>query len=732
MPVSLRLSLASHIKFAVSVMLASALLCLQPASADSNANLLDLDLETLMTIKVGPSADASAKGLSETYAGGQIARGGRIGILSTQESINAPFSLTHYTQEFIQNHQAASVGDVLQYDPSVRVARGFGNFQQVYKLRGFPIFSDDMTYNGLYGILPRQYLAAESIERVEVLRGANSFLNGAAPGVSGSLGGAIDVIPKRAPKENLTQFTLGAQSSEQHYLATDIARRSNDGSFGLRFNGVDSGGDTAINGEARALDLAVLGADYRGTALRLSADLGYQDHRLTANQPSITIADSLAIPAASDANLAQPWTNSNARDVFGTLRAEYDFNSQITGWFAGGKREGSEDSRLSAFLNVNNSAGDFSGSRFDVLHEDSINTGELGLRAKVQTGDIQHHLTLSISRFQNQSHNAYAIYNAFNSNLYQPTDVELPNNLIFAAGELDHPLLTNMAKTASIALADEIALFDESLLLSLGLRDQNVQEYNFNYDSGVQTSHYDEHQLTPLAGVVYKLSPGYAVYGNYIEGLLKGDIAPETNTEGAVANAGEALKPYQTRQVELGMKYDAEMLGASLSLFQIRKPLPGYNVDNRFKLTHDQVHRGLELTFYGQATPNLKILGGASFLATDDNGKDAIGAPKVQANLDMEWEPPEWSGFALNGHFIYTGNQYANASNTQKVPAWKRLDLGMRYITKLWDARTLTLRANLENITNNTYWTSVGGFPGAGYLTLGNPRTFVISGTVNF
>lgn len=732
MRVRLRLSLASYVKLATSVMLASALLHLQPAYADNNSNLLDLDLETLMTIKVGPSADASVKGLSETYAGGQLARGGRIGILGTQESIDAPFSLTNYTQEFIQNHQAASIGDVLQYDPSVRVARGFGNFQQVYKLRGFPIFSDDMTYNGLYGILPRQYLAAESIERVEVLRGANSFLNGAAPGVSGSLGGAIDVIPKRAPKENLTQFTLGAQSSEQHYLATDIARRSSDGSFGLRFNGVDSGGDTAIDGEARALDLAVVGADYRGTALRLSADMGYQDHRLTANQPSVTIADNVAIPKAPDANLAQPWSNSNARDVFGTLRAEYDFNPQITGWFAGGKREGTEDSRFNAFLSVNNTAGDFSGSRFDVLHEDSINTGELGLRAKLQTGEIQHHLTLSVSRFQNQSHNAYAIYDGFNSNLYQPIDVSLPENLTFAAGKLNHPLLTNTAKTASIAFADEVVLLDENLLLSLGLRDQNIQEYNFNYDSGVQTSSYDERQVTPLAGVVYKLSSHYALYGNYIEGLLKGDTAPETNNNGAVANAGEALKPYQTKQVELGMKYDAEALGASLSLFQIRKPLPGYNNNNRFELTHDQIHRGLEITFYGQATPSLKILGGASFLTTDENGKDAIGAPKVQTNLDMEWMPPEWSGFALNGHLIYTGSQYANASNTQKVPEWSRLDVGMRYTTKLWDARALTLRANLENVTNNTYWASAGGFPEAGYLTLGNPRSFVVSGTVNF
>ena len=40
-------------------------------------------------------------------------------------------------------------GDVLQNDSAVRVARGFGNYQQLYMVRGLPVYSDDMSYNGL-------------------------------------------------------------------------------------------------------------------------------------------------------------------------------------------------------------------------------------------------------------------------------------------------------------------------------------------------------------------------------------------------------------------------------------------------------------------------------------------------------------------------------------------------------------------------------------------------------
>ena len=97
----------------------------------------------------------------------------------------------------MQDQQTRGVGDVLQNDPTVRVARGFGNYQELYMIRGFPVNSDDLGYNGLFGLLPRQFVATELLERVEVLRGANTFINGATPG-GGGLGGAINLDQARA------------------------------------------------------------------------------------------------------------------------------------------------------------------------------------------------------------------------------------------------------------------------------------------------------------------------------------------------------------------------------------------------------------------------------------------------------------------------------------------------------------------------------------------------------
>ena len=206
----------------------------------------------LDTVTVSASADASADGLTKAFSGGQVARGGRVGVLGTQDLLETPFSTIAYTQELIADQQAQSVADVLLNTPSIRQARGFGNFQELYVVRGFELYSDDIAYNGLYGMLPRQYVASQFFERVEVLLGANAFLNGAAPGGTG-IGGGVNLLPKRAGNTPLTQVTAGYQSDSQGFASADIARRFGpDNSAGVRLNLAHRGGETPVDDEKRA------------------------------------------------------------------------------------------------------------------------------------------------------------------------------------------------------------------------------------------------------------------------------------------------------------------------------------------------------------------------------------------------------------------------------------------------------------------------------------------------
>ena len=120
------------------------------------------------------------------------------------------------------------------------------------------------------------------------------------------------------------------------------------------------------------------------------------------------------------------------------------------------------------------------------------------------------------------------------------------------------------------------------------------------------------------------------------------------------------------------------------------------------------------------------------FLDADVDGKKAIGAPNTQANLGLEWDINAVYGLTLEGDLSFTSAQYADDANTQKVPDWSTLGLGARYVMDLWDDQLLTLRGRLENVTDENYWASAGGFPGAGYLTIGAPRSLSISATIDF
>jgi iron complex outermembrane receptor protein len=708
--------------------LAAAMLAAVPALAQ----------EVMPTVVVSASADASAEGLSKAYAGGQVARGGRLGLLGNVDMMDTPFNTTNYTQALIQDQQARSVADVLQNDPSVRVARGFGNYQELYVIRGFAVNSDDLAYNGLYGLLPRQFVASELLERVEVFRGANTFINGAQPG-GGGIGGTINLLPKRAGNVDLTSLTLGGETGGQGYGALDIGRRFGpDQNTGIRINAVRRDGDTAVDREKRELTLFSIGADYRGKGFRVSADAGYQEHKLTGARPSVTVASDIALPRAPDSssNFSQKWTHSNERDTFGTLRGEVDLGGEAVAWAALGARSGNESNILGA-PTVFATNGDSTMYRFDNERHDTVRTGEAGVRGKLQTGPIGHSLSATVTGYWQESKNAYALsdfFNAFRTNLYNPVDVAAPVANFFTGGKLNDPLVTSKTILSSVAVADTLSLADGRWLVTVGARHQKLKAYGYDYNTGAENSAYDASKVTPVAAVVFKPIRNVSVYANYIEGLQQGPVASGTNID----NIGQMFDPYVSRQKELGVKWDTGSLGLTAAVFSTSQP-SAYVENRHFGVFGEQRNRGVELSVFGNPMRGLRLLGGLTLLDAEqrrtaggvNQGKDAIGVPDTQLNLGAEWDVPGVHGLSLNTRALYTSKQYADGANLQEVPTWTRVDVGANYATRIAD-RNVTFRARLDNAFDRSYWASAGGYPGSGYLVAGAPRTVTISATIDF
>ncbi|QBE66245.1 TonB-dependent receptor [Pseudoduganella lutea] len=697
------------------------------------------DTPALQTVVISASADASASGLSKAYAGGQVARGGRLGLLGNVDMMDAPFNATSYTQQLLQDQQSRSVADVLQNDPGVRVTRGFGNYQEMYMIRGFAANSDDLAYNGLYGILPRQYVATELLERVEVFRGANAFLNGAAPG-GGGIGGSINLLPKRAGNAPVTALTVGIETGGQRYAAADIGRRFGpDNRAGIRVNAVRRDGDTAIEGEGRELSLASVGVDWNGGRYRLSADAGYQDHRLAAARPSVRVGAGLPVPAApgGDHNFAQPWTHSNERDTFGTLRGELDLAPGTVAWAALGARSGNESNVLGA-PTVTTASGGATVYRFDNEREDTVRTGELGIRTALRTGSIGHSISATATGFHSDSRNAYAMSDfgagVLRTDLYAPVALPAPAATYFVGGRLDAPLTTSKTILSSYAVADTLALADDRVLFTVGLRHQRIKDYSYDYNTGAQNAAYDMSRNTPVAAVVFKPVKHVSLYANYVEGLQKGLTA----SGAGVTNVGETFAPTVSRQKEIGVKVDTGRVGFSAALFTTGQPLAAV-VEGIYGPSGEQRNRGLELSVFGQPLRGLRVLGGLTLLDAAQrrttgglaDGNEPIGVPRTQLNLNADWAVRGVAGLAVDGRVAYTSRQLLDAANLQRVPSWTRADIGLRYATRIGE-RTVTLRARVDNVFDRNYWASAGGASNSGYLVLGTPRTLTVSGTLDF
>ncbi|OGN50676.1 MAG: TonB-dependent receptor [Caulobacterales bacterium RIFOXYB1_FULL_67_16] len=699
--------------------------------------------------------------LTSAYAGGQMARGGRVGLLGNMEAMDTPFSTSNYTEKLVRNQQAQGIGDVLQNDPTVRVTKGFGNFQELYVVRGFPVYSDDMSYNGLYGVLPRQFVAAELVERVEVFRGATAFLNGAAPGGSG-VGGAFNLTPKRAG-EPLTRLTAGVSGNDEIYAAADLARRFGaEDQWGARLNIASRDGESSVEGENGQLRVIGLGVDRRGDRARFSADLGWQDHRIDAPRPTVTPSGGIPEAPSADKNFAQPWTYTDEEQLFGAARGEFDITDSVTAWAAFGGRQGKEDNVLA---NPTAQAdGSLSAYRFDNVREDTVWSGDVGVRADVKTGPVEHRLVMSASQVQSKSKNAYAFSNfsGFASDLYNPVSVAAPTPDFFIGGDLDDPNVTERVRNSSVAVADRLSFLNGRLLATVGVRYQEIKTGSYDYNTAAGLSSYSSDATTPAFALVYKPSDKISLYANYAEALVPGTTAPavanavvagwgDAAVPVTVTNGGEVLEPFRAEQAEVGVKYDAGSFGGTLSVFRTTlpsalvsltsngDPVAGTRPTGVYSDGGEQENQGVELTVYGEPVAGLRLIGGATWLEAEINrsltaaneGKSAIGVPDFQTNLNVEWDVPTVSGLTLEGRAVYTGAQPADSTNTLELEEWTRFDAGVRYAF-VAGGKDLTVRARVENVADEDQWVAVGGYPGSNYLTLGAPRTFRLSVSAEF
>lgn len=664
--------------------------------------------------------------LPPPYAGGQVARGGRVGLLGNRDFMDTPFNLITYTAQSMQDQQARSVADVADNNPSFRAIYPGNDAMTDFVVRGNKVKALDAAYDGLYGLMSP---GVESLERIELLSGANALLNGLGP--VGGVGGSINQVPKRASDTPLARLTTGFVSDAQLGVQADIGRRfGEDYRLGVRFNGVYSNGDTATDRQKKKVAMGALALDYRGDRFRLSADLGVRRNETDSPSRTTFVAAGFALPdpPKSGRNWQQPWSYDNIKSKTAAVRGEFDITPDFSVFAAAGGSH-FEEAQLFSNSQLQSSAGRLLQNQvYWPLYRDS-STAEAGLRGRFDTGAVQHRWTVTASTLRVRNGILLSTLGQTATNIYMPVFIAQPS-IAGLRGPSAVPR-TGSTEIGGVAIADTMSMLDDRVQLTLGVRQQKVKSANFSATTGATTSSYDKSATTPGVGLIVKASDNVSMYANYIEGLQQGPTA----TAGSV-NAGQIFAPYVSKQYEAGVKVDMGGFATTLGVYQLKTPNGLTDTSTRvYSVDGEQRTRGIELNAFGEIARGVRLLGGLALVdgrqtrtaGGRNDGRKITGAPNVQLNLGAEWEVAQVPGLTLSGRAIHTSSQYVDTANAQSIPRWTRYDIGARYAAR-WAGTPTTLRLSIQNVLDKSYWASAIDT----YLVQSSPRSVQVSASFDF
>ena len=624
------------------------------------------------------------------------------------------------------------MGDVVRNDAS---ALSDGSGQTIGESIGIRGFSANIN---LYDGLPNLHFVygsstVQTLERVEVFKGPNALLNGAS-GFSGYVGGVINLVPKRPTDTALTRLTADYDYQSRLGSHADLSRRfGSRNQFGARLNVLYRNGEGTTEGIGETSGQAALALEYRGDRLKLETILDYRDRELRRGDQFFRLSgNATAVPSVPDleAAIQQPWEKTNIKVTRGLLRAEYALGRDWTAHAAYGAMA-SEEYRLRTFALNLNARGDFNPLFALQRYKENNYTWNAGISGRFETAGVTHQVSIETMRTKKLQRipKNQPFSNLKSSNLYKPVFVARP--------EFDDSLggwgKRFAVLDSSIAIADTLGFLDERVLLTAGVRRQSIGAKFFNFRTGIRTYQYEKSAITPAFGLLVKPWDFASLYGNYIEALERGPTAPI-----GTVNEGEIFPPSVTDQIEFGVKFDLDGLGLTAGLFQIARPNGITNATtNRFSLDGQQRNRGFELSAFGELRPNLRLLGGVTYLDSKltrtqggrFDGKNTPGVPELTAVLNLEYDTAAFPGLTLTARAEHVGSRFMRNDNTLKIPAYQLYGLGARYQRTLGD-KAFTLRLNIDNLLDEDYWNTETGF--GNNLYLGAPRRINLSFMVDF
>lgn len=565
-----------------------------------------------------------------------------------------------------------------------------------------------------------------TIERIEVLRGANSVINGI-----GSIGATVNYISKKPSFDAIRSEVMLVYGSDnlQRYALGSGGKINDIAAFRLDVAHYRSDGYIDCNKQQRtALShaYAVKAAD--NVDIVFAVD--YAKRRDDRTYYGTPLVDGKVLAGTRKNNYNVDDASMAFEDIWPRVNLRWRINDNIE-WRS----------------NVNYLHADRSWLNVEEYHYNSATqqvdlSGHLGIRHKQKQLGSSHDVLMQFAFSDKISSRVnlgfelndlrfthYGDYYApgfsetgYATSLLHPKPGSYYDN---ASGSIQKGMENKVLQYA--AFADNVVSFDETVYWLLGIRRDAVDFERNNaarsgpdYNGKIYTTSW-------RTGFVYKPISTLSLYAQYNHSV---------EAMGALLTLSQDnlnQKPMTGKQYEIGLKHDVfeGQLQYSVALFTISKNnlLSADPANSMLKQQiGEQRSRGVEAEAFWHMTSFLTVSVNGSYTdaeyrefrtATDNySGKTPTGVPSKTANAWLTWAIIEPLSFSTGARYV--GQRYTNRENSQSLPSYVVYDASLS-----WQASN-ALRVGLhgKNLSNNKRYVLSGN---SSSWLLGDGRTFELS-----
>ena len=648
--------------------------------------------------------DQATKETATSPVAGFVARRAGTGTKTDTPLIETPQSISVITQDQMIQRDVQTIGEALSYTAGIQANNfGFDPRFNSFAIRGFSSGNERYTdyLNGMRQASSAwlAYFGSEpyGLERIDVIKGPVSVLYGQA-----LPGGVVNKISKRPQPFTFNEAEVQYGNHDRYQGQFDLTGPiAGDERYQFRLTGLwrDSGTQIdQIDDDRRFLAPAFTWQPNEDTTLTI---LTHYQHDRTGGSPSL-----FTYPDGEASNIwdgDEKFDKLDQNQVQAGYLFEHKFNDR---WIV------RQNARY-GYIDVENQY-----LSSDLLEEDGFtvdrsafrvdeNLNAINLDNQLQggfdTGPIAHTTLVGVDYMWVNSTVKYLTGPAPTLNLDDPDyhqEVPQPREVLAHSDD----------EVRQLGLYAQDQLAYENWRLVFGLRQDWARDGSHDRTTDSHTQQNDD-KATGRVGLLYLFENGIAPYASYSTSFL-----PTIGTDAE----GQAFKPTEGKQYEIGVKYQPPGINASFTLagFDItqKNSLTGDPDNEDFQVQVGEIRsRGIEFETVASVLDGLDVIGSFTFQDVEitqsndgDQGNRPSGVPQYMAALWADYTLPTGplAGLGAGAGVRYTGSSYgSNAHDTRNNDAYALVDAEAHY-----EWRGVRIGIDATNLLDKDYLITQDGF----------------------